>query len=219
MDKRFFAVALLALLPACLGAPVAPGFISTAPASRGAVGVGAGAGPAMLLGEGVTVAGGGAFHLDPFVSPRLSIPIELGLGGRGGGAAGISRFGLRYRPLDRFSLGFGGGPGFLANTDFDDRLVFNPYGAVDLEFAFSDRWGNVGLSAVARPSFAIYGNYAEMFGTLAASPAFYVTDNMALTIHLITGPRFGFDSSGVDGVLGMLVAGLGFYGRFGGSEE
>jgi len=154
-------------------------------------------------------------QVDPFVGERLSIPIEIGSGGLQSRFSAISRFGLRHRPADRFSIGVGGGPGFF-RYQFDDAADLGSYGAVDIEFAYSQQWGKFGLSVVTRPSLTIFegANVFEFYGTVALAPAFFVSERVALTMHIMTGPYAGFSSSGGD-VLGMFAGGLGIHARLG----
>lgn len=215
---RFFTFALLTsgLTMGCAGPPVAPGFVSTAPASPGAVNLGAGAGPGLVFSNnGATVAGGGVIQVDPFVGERLSIPVEIGSGGLRDSFSAVSRFGLRHRPADRFSIGFGGGPGFYG-AGFDGNTEFGPYGAVDLEFAYSQQWGKFALSVVARPSLTIFegANYFELYGTVAAAPAFFLNERVALTLHVLTGPYASFAGSDA-AVSGMFAGGFGIHVRLG----
>ncbi len=101
--------------PACVPPPVNPGYISipSSPKGKAVVNLMGGGAYEASTGNGY---GGGAFHADPFVTKRLSIP--LGLSGGGGAAVGggAARVGLRYRAAPFMSLGGGvGGGGYGRN--------------------------------------------------------------------------------------------------------
>ncbi len=169
--KKRYGTALAGLLLCALLAPVscvAPppaGFITPGPQKRGNVQMSA------QGGAGFTYAGvggaGGALHIEPFVTRRLSIPltgvVADGMGMDVGGLEehaettmywyGQARLGLRYRIRDHITVG----GGLLGNA----RIVRHCYGmddwecdskrtdggfSLDFEWSYGHRWKYVGLS-------------------------------------------------------------------------
>jgi len=147
---RCLAVFACTVLAACTLPPVNPGFVSTVPRRGGALDLGlqGGAGLACVdkCSDGL---GWGSLHLDPYLTPRLSVPVEGAVTDLGGKLpAEAARLGLRYRYADGASLGVGTGPTFV--------LGGGQYGATfDVEGAVGAELGDVGAVSIAlRPTYA-----------------------------------------------------------------
>lgn len=172
---------------ACVPFPVHPGYIDLAPKSRGRMDfTGVVGGQGNSLGGGL---GGIQMGLDPYLTDRLSLPVGLigGLGSYGWGVAGgiAARLGVRYRVVDAFALGGGLGGGYYG-WGYSGLSGGGGGLHLDMEAAFGGRWGIVGLSITARPSFEVL---SPMFlFPLEAAVALHVGKKAALTLHAYGGP-------------------------------
>jgi len=135
----------------------------------------------------------GRVAVEPYVSGRLSIPIE----GRGGWPGNLQlRVGPRYRAADWVALGIGGG---FTLFMLDDRDVAAGYGHVDLELVFGWRWHRFGLSVGLRPMIGGGGrirgdDHGErgLFTMLGdVSLAIFASRRSAVVIH-VGGYAFGW---------------------------
>lgn len=159
--------------------PTAPGLISFAARQRFA-GTGSLQGGVFASGVGHSQAravGGGAAHMDLYLTSRLSLPLDVQLGGEPSTAA--ARVGVRYRWRDRFALGVGVGP---STNAFTAKLI------PDLELAVGRRWSRFALSLAFRPSVACHvGDHCQptIWGVLDLSVAYFLTPRFAVTGHWI----------------------------------
>jgi hypothetical protein len=179
---------------------VNPGYISFAPRVRGAVDL------QVHGGSGFPHLGWGAFHVEPYATPRLSIPIGL-LGSYPG--AGAARVGLRYRLTPVLTLGGGLGGAFsMQGWDPDTDELDQPFGAglVDLELGLGRRWGRFGLSFALRPTYVIPFPFGYV--PMELGFAFYASKNWAITLlvngGLVISSGVGGGGGGGIGVVGHL---------------
>lgn len=139
-----------------------------------------------------TVGGLGAYPLDeiagriavePYLTPRLSLPIE----GRSGWPGNLQlRVGPRFRTNDWFAVGFGAG---MTLYRLDDREVAAGYGHFDGEMIMGWRWHRFGLSVGLRPMIGGGGEFdgearsglLTVLGDL--SVAVFLSRTSALTFH------------------------------------
>lgn len=125
--------------------------------------------------------------MEPYATPRLSVPIGA-IGTYPG--AGAARVGLRYR-LGRFlSLGGGAGTSFFVIRETEDH-GYGVAGLVDLELALGHRWRWFGLSFAFRPTYQF--PWPSML-TLPVSLAFafYVSERWAINVLTHGGAAFIF---------------------------
>ena len=148
-----FALLLGALgISACTVPGVNPGFVSTVPRQAGAVDVGMQNGVGRTCVEGCSDAQAwGSLHVDPYVTPALSVPLEgavMDVGAKE--PAESTRAGLRYRLSRNAAVGLGAGPTFSFGGD--EAWMG---GAFDVEAAVGVE-GSVGaLSVATRPTVAV----------------------------------------------------------------
>ena len=167
---------LLSLLACgCIGVGYLPGYISHPPREKGSVDLG-------VVGHGESIRwGGGTFHVEPYLTGTLSMPIAVSGGGgdlnwRKYGGGGAARLGLRYRPASWVSVGGGiGGSVHGRGGHVNGGLV------LDTEAAFGGVSGRAGGSVGFRPSYDVLGKI--LFFPLEVSVALYVAKRMAITLH------------------------------------
>ncbi len=190
---------LLLTGPACVPQPVNPGYISIPSNTKGKAVIGLMGGGAYEASTGYGY-GGGAFHADPFVTERLSIP--LGLSGGGGAAAGggAARVGLRYRALSFMSLGGGVGAGAYGGVG----AIVTAF--LDLELAFGGRWSHFGFSLALRPSFDVVYGYFHIPTSFVI--AIYPVEKWGITLHAMGNPFVELETDPYVG--GWIGGGLGF---------
>jgi hypothetical protein len=116
---RCWVLALVLAVSACAPPPPPLGFVSVDPGERGQVDLSAAAGGG---GHAAGAGGAGAIHVEPYASPRTSIPID-GWGGWAATGFGGGRVGARHR-LDRpLTLGGGVSAGYPTSVGPDFELV------------------------------------------------------------------------------------------------
>jgi hypothetical protein len=149
------------------------------------------------------VSGGGAqIKVEPYILPRLSMPIDAVGGGTRYGGGGAARIGLRYRALPILSVGGGLGGGFYGISDYGSTGALH----ADLELALGRRWRVIGLSFALRPTFDVIFGWFLLPAHL--SLAIYPLGRFAITLHVFGGP---FTEMRPDPhALGWIGGGLGF---------
>jgi len=178
--------------------PTHPGYVSTAHRSRGNVDVGVMGG---AFYSNIPV-GGAELKLDPYVTPRLSIPIEAAGAGSSFGGGGAARLGVRFRALPVLGIGAGVGGGFYVGQ-------YMGFGALhlDVELALGLRRGWFGMSFALRPTFEAIRGWFLM--PTDVSFAFYPLKRFAITVHVFGGPWVHIPGPDawfwVGGALGFMV--------------
>ncbi len=126
----------------------------------------------------------GRMQVEPYVSNRLSVPIE----GSGGWPGNLQlRVGPRWRAEDWLAIGLGAG---MTLYMLDDRDIAAGYGHLDAELAFGWRWHRFGLSIGLRPGIGGGGRFngEERSGLLTMlgdlSLAIFATRRSAIVIHV-----------------------------------
>jgi len=126
----------------------------------------------------------GRVAVEPYVTSRLSVPIE----GRGGWPGNLQlRVGPRYRAADWLALGIGGG---FTLFQLDNRDEASGFGHVDLELVLGWRWYRVGLSIGLRPMIGgggrVHGDgYPGFLSALGdLSVAIFASRASAVVIHV-----------------------------------
>jgi hypothetical protein len=181
------AVILFVPLAACIPFPVHPGYIDLATKGRGRLDLtGAVGGQGNSLGGGL---GGVQLGVDPYLTERLSLPVGLigGLGSYGAGVTGgvAARLGVRYRLAPPFALGTGLGGGYYGWGY--SGLASHAGGLhLDVEAVIGGRWGDVGLSVTARPTFEVLGPF--FFLPVEAALVIHLSSRASLTLHAYGGP-------------------------------
>lgn len=214
----FAAVIAIATGLGCAPPPLPPGFVSTAPGFPRQFDLAAAGGVGAQEADPDSLAGGGGLQVEPYVTPRVSIPIELGGGashvrilgsGNWMGYAAM-RTGVRWRLRPHLALGAGVGGASIIDTEDHGGLMAGPLaGTFDAEVASSARWGSLALSGVFRPSIVVSGRSDwQLYGTFAVAPAWFLTPNLALTGHVVGGPiTYGFAAASgfIGGGAGLFV--------------
>jgi hypothetical protein len=126
----------------------------------------------------------GRVAVEPYVTSRLSIPIE----GRGGWPGNVQlRVGPRYRTADWFALGIGGG---FTLYMLDSREQAAGFAHLDAELVFGWRWHRIGLSFGLRPMIGgggqVHGHTYPGLFTLAGdlSLALFASRRSAFVLHV-----------------------------------
>jgi hypothetical protein len=170
------------VLAGCMPMPVNPGYVSTSYRKAGKVDLAFHAGGYVMPFAGDALAtGGGAFHVEPYLMPKLSLPIGLA-GGGGAGAGGASlRAGARYRALPMLAVGGGLGGGGYGDEGSARGSLF-----LDFELAVGGRWSVIGISLALRPTFDVIRPSWLLPTELAI--ALYPQPGWAITLHFYGGP-------------------------------
>lgn len=154
--------------------------------------------------EGVGV--GGAVHVDPFVTSRLSIPVSLSylrLWDAESLWSATGRVGLRYRLGEYITLG-GGLAAVVQQSDDTERKTFtNGSGQIDFEWSVGRRWSFVSISWAQRLLWDAR-NYFFVNLLSELSLAWYPTGkDLAITaspFYSITFPYFIMSGGGIVGI-------------------
>lgn len=168
--------------------PVNPGFVDTRARRAGQVDASAVAGVGLACIERCSdPLGAGSLHVDPFVLPRLSLPLEAALvdmGARDGTVAVPTRLGLRQRFADT-SFGAGFGPTFMsglvgANVDLEAAVGFDAIGR-RFSLAFRPTY------AIGQPTGASGGNDSAVYVPVELAAMVDVGAGFALGVHALGG--------------------------------
>jgi hypothetical protein len=194
----------LGLAGGCFAPPVNVGYVAMDPSRRGGVDVqgqigGGGALPRDPNG------GGAAMHVEPFVTPKVSIPIGTGIVGSTVGGAVPLRVGVRHRATRFFAYGAGIGPG----VSFLDGIVIAS-GTADIEFIFGlqRHWG--GFSVGLRPAVTFDSGLAFFYTMVDPTLALAITPRTSLTLALPMGASYLVGSPPTP----FLTGAIGLFRRF-----
>lgn len=198
---------------ACMPPPLGIGHVVMDPSGRGGVDIqGQLGGGAEFLGP--SGGGGGAVHVETFVSEKVSFPIGAGVvlgGGSGSGVGGFApvRVGVRHRAGRHVAWGGGIGPSLIFGAP---GPIFS--GVADLEVIAGASFRTVGFSVGLRPAFS-FEQSAEFtwFALVEPSLAFPVGP-ASLTVSLLGGPWVTRISNGGHAEGGFLGAAFGVHRRF-----
>lgn len=193
----------------CLAPPMNVGYVAMDPSRRGGVDVQGQLGGGGELPEGMAGAGG-AIHVEPFVAPKVSIPMGTGMAGSIEGGAIPLRVGVRHRATRFFAYGGGIGPGLSFFGAFDRRSGVIASGAADIELVFGmqRRWG--GLSIGFRPAVTFQRDFAVFYTLVDPTLAIVMTPTTSMTVAVPFGGLYTIDG----GAGPFLTVAIGLARRF-----
>lgn len=200
--------------------PVNPGFVSVAPRRDAQVDVGVQAeGVAMCpLIEGCRGAVGGAIHVEPYATDRISVPLSVSGSGvflESEVLAVPTRLGVRYRLGSGVAVGAGAGPSVLlvlGDSSGEPPAVLGG-GNFDVDLAIGTTFSGGAVSFAARPAYSVMGTqsvetmHAFTMPLEAAAMAF-MRDNLALGGSVVGGPtvtKDGMTVGAIGGTVGAVV--------------
>ena len=191
---------------ACMPPPMNVGYVAMNPSGCGGVDVQGQVGMGGALPSGPPN-GGGAAHVEPFVTRRVSIPIGVGVGG-GAASDGFAplRVGVRHRPLPFLAYGAGLGPSFVF-----DRAFFGTTGVADVELVLGLHRPCVGFSVGLRPALSFDAGGLAFYGLCDPSLAITLAPALSLTLALPVG-IYHLPVAG--GVVPFMSGALGVHRRF-----
>jgi hypothetical protein len=193
----------------CMPPPTNIGFVDPSASRRGGLDVqgqvgGGGQFPVQTPG------GGGAVHVEPFVSPRLSVPIGLDYVRTRDYNFAPLRVGVRHRVRERLALGGGLG----AATIFD-RSGVDAAGTADLELIVSATQSRISVSAGLRPGLVFDSGTVAFVALAEPALAIHVTEALSVTATVPFGVWYWFDGPWRQGVGSFFGGGaLGVHRRF-----
>lgn len=202
--RRTGLLAVVGIAGGCLAPPMNVGYVAMDPSRRGGVDVQGQVGGGGELPSGLA-GGGGAMHVEPFVTPKVSIPIGTAVVGSTAGGFAPLRVGVRHRATRFFAYGAGIGPGIVF-----DRGSVTASAAADIELVFGLQrpWG--GFSIGIRPAVTFDAGFATFYTLLDPTLAIAVTPRTSLTLAVPLGGAY----TSLGGAVPFMTGAIGLHRRF-----
>jgi hypothetical protein len=195
-----------AVMAACMPPPMNVGYVAMNPSGRGGVDVQGQVGAGGVVPDG-GAGGGGSAQVEPFVAPRVSIPVGVGVVGMRDAGFAPLRVGVRHRPTSFLAYGAGIGPSVMF-----DRGSIVAAGVADVELVLGLQRPRVGFSVGLRPAVSFDAGLATIYAmcdpTLAVRIAAGTSITFAVPFGLIHTVGVGI------GTFAFMSGALGVHRRF-----